>query len=171
MKRETLQSMLLALIPSMATALLVQACSSSDDAVAQTSVAQASDADPVEGVWDSIITLRNCATGAAIATVRGQNMFHRGGTLTDTNAQPPTARGVGFGLWKRDGAGPGYTATFRFNRYNLDGTLAGSRRVTRTLTLSVDGNTQTSTNASQDLDPAGAVLQDLCATDVSTRVL
>jgi hypothetical protein len=37
-------------------------------------------------------------------------------------------------------------------------------------TLSADGNTQTSTNTSQTLDAAGTVLQNGCASDVSTRV-
>ena len=146
-----------------ATMLLIQACGGG-------AVAQSTDADAVEGSWEAVITVRDCSTGAAILTARGQQVLHRGGTLTDTNASPPATRGVGFGTWRRDGAGAGYTARFRFNRYNPDGTLAGTKRVTRAFTLSADGNTQTSTNTSQTLDTAGAVLQNGCAGDVSTRV-
>jgi hypothetical protein len=155
----------LALLTFTAAALLwlMQSCGGG-------AVAQVTDADPVEGAWEAVITVRDCSTGAAVLTARGQQVLHRGGTLTDTNASPPATRGVGFGTWRRDGAGAGYTARFRFNRYNPDGTLAGTQRVTRVFTLSADGKTQTSTNASQTLDAAGAVLQNGCAGDVSTRV-
>lgn len=147
-----------------ATLLLVQACG-------DRAVAHAIDSDPVEGAWEAVITVRDCSTGVAILTARGQQVFHRGGTLTDTNAAPPMARGVGFGSWRRDGAARSYTSRFRFNRYNPDGSLAGTQRVTRVFTLSADGNTQTSTNTSQTLDTAGSVLQSGCASDVSTRML
>jgi hypothetical protein len=55
-------------------------------------------------------------------------------------------------------------------RFNSDGTFAGMQRVTRGFTLAADGKSQTSTNTSQTLDAAGVVLQNGCATDVSTRV-
>jgi hypothetical protein len=143
--------------------LLIQACGGG-------TVAQATGADAVEGSWEALITVRDCTTGATILTARGQEVFHRGGTMTDTNASPPTTRGVGFGTWRRDAAGAGYTARFRFNRYNPDGSFAGTQRVTRVFTLSADGGTQTSINTSQTLDAAGTVLQSGCAGDVSTRV-
>ena len=167
MKNETRRAVLLTAVPSIVTALLVQACLSGGDATAQ--AAAVVDLDPVEGVWEAVITGRDCATGAVLGTFRGIGMFHRGGTLTDTNAAPPSTRGVGMGVWKRTGAGPGYTAAFRFNRYNPDGSLAGSQKVTRSFTLSADGNTQTSTNTASVIDLTGAVVQSQCATDVSTR--
>ena len=160
---KSLKSVALVAVTAAATLLLIQACGDG-------AVAQASDADAVEGSWEAVITVRDCTTGATILTAKGQGVFHRGGTLTDTNASPPTTRGVGFGTWRRDATAQNYTARFRFNRYNPDGTLAGTQRVTRVFTLSADGNTQTSTNTSQTLDAAGTVLQNGCASDVSTRV-
>ena len=160
---KSLKSAALVAVTAAATMLLIQACGGG-------AVAQSTDADAVEGQWEAVITVRDCATGATILTARGQGVFHRGGTLTDTNASPPTTRGVGFGTWRRDATGQTYTARFRFYRYNPDGTLAGTQRVTRVFTLSADGNTQTSTNTSQTLDATGAVLQSGCASDVSTRV-
>ena len=160
---KSLMSVALVAVTAAATLLLIQACGDG-------AVAQASDADAVEGSWEAVITVRDCTTGATILTAKGQGVFHRGGTLTDTNASPPTTRGVGFGTWRRDATAQNYTARFRFNRYNPDGTLAGTQRVTRVFTLSADGNTQTSTNTSQTLDAAGTVLQSGCASDVSTRV-
>jgi hypothetical protein len=101
------------------TMLLIQACGGG-------AVAQSTDADPVEGSWEAVITVRDCTTSATILTAKGQQVLHRGGTVTDTNASPPTARGVGFGTWRREVAGASYTVRFRFNRYNPDGTLAGT---------------------------------------------
>ncbi len=160
---KSLKSVALVAVTAAATLLLIQACGDG-------AVAQATDADAVEGSWEAVITVRDCTTGATILTAKGQGVFHRGGTLTDTNASPPTTRGVGFGTWRRDATAQNYTARFRFNRYNPDGTFAGTQRVTRVFTLSADGNTQTSTNTSQTLDAAGTVLQNGCASDVSTRV-
>ena len=159
----SLKSAALVAVTAAASMLLIQACGGG-------AVAQATDADPVEGTWEAVITVRDCSTGATILTAKGQQVLHRGGTLTDTNAAPPTTRGVGLGTWRRDAAGTGYTARFRFNRYNPDGSLAGTQRVTRAFTVSADGATLTSTNTSQTLDAAGTVLQNGCAGDVSTRV-
>ena len=159
----SLKSAALVTVTAAATLLLIQACGDG-------AVAQATDVDPVEGAWEAVITVRDCTTGATILTERGQQVLHRGGTLNDTNAPPPTTRGVGFGTWRRDATVAGFTARFRFDRYNPDGSLAGTQRVTRAFTVSAGGNTQISTNNWQVLDAAGAVLQNTCAGDGSTRV-
>lgn len=166
MNRQLAKSCAIALIPSIATLLLVQACGGSSDAVAQS---VASDADVIEGTWESTITIRDCTSGAAIRTFKGMNTFHRGGTLSDTNNQPTALRGPGHGVWKK-GTGSGYTATFRFYRYNADGTLAGSQKVTRTTTLGADNNSTTGTISAQLLDTSDAVLQTLCGTETSVRL-
>ena len=163
MNKLSLKSCAVALVPAFATVLLIQACGGSGDALAQTD----SGADPMEGVWESAVTARNCTTGEAVGTFRGAQVFHRGGTLADTNSTPPASRGPGFGIWSRTASG--YTATFRFYRYNADGSLAGTVRVTRVMTLSADANTVNSTNTIQVLGLDGAVQQTGCATDVSTR--
>lgn len=163
MKLSTFKSCALALVPSIATLLVVQACGGSGDAAAQAN----NDADPIEGVWESVITARDCTSSAVLGTFRGAQVFNRGGTLSDTNAGPPTLRGPGFGIWSRTDSG--YTAIFRFYRYNPDGSLAGSQRVTRVMSLSADANTVNSTNSTQVLALDGSVQQSTCATDVSTR--
>src|SRR5512139_806452 len=112
------KSCALALIPSIVTLLLVQACGGSSDAIAQS--AAVADADVIEGTWESTITIRDCTSGAVLRAFKGMNTFHRGGTLSDTNNQPTLNRGPGQGVWKK-GAGSVYTASFRFYRYNPDG--------------------------------------------------
>lgn len=91
MSPELAKSCALALIPSIATLLLVQACGGSSDAIAQSATV----ADPIEGVWEAVATVRNCTTGEPITTFRGSQLMHRGGTLSDTNAGAPSTRGPG----------------------------------------------------------------------------
>ena len=165
MKRKTLRAMLMAAIPGLIAALPVPAWSDARD-----DFARPRGGDQIEGVWDVTVTARDCATGAALGVFNAQAMFHRGGTLTDMSAAPPTSRGIGVGVWRRDGPGPTYTAMFRFNRFNPDGTLALSRVVTRKLTLSFDANMETSVNTSEDRDPSGTVVATGCTTDVGTRL-
>ncbi len=153
-----------ALLPSLATMFVVQACGGSGDAQAQGAAA----ADPIEGVWESVVTRRDCSSGAAIGSFRGAQVFHRGGTLTDTDASTPGTRGPGQGSWTHNADGS-YTARFRFFRFNGDGSLAGSSVVTRSITLQADGNNLVATTRAEIRDPAGAVLQTVCLGDVTTR--
>lgn len=169
MNHTSKRTMALAVIPAVLTFLLVQACGSSDDAVAQTVPPSAAPADPIVGLWESVVTARDCASGAALATFRGMNMLQLGGTVSDTNAAPTSTRGPGFGTWIRRAGGPEYVVTFRFFVYKPDGSFDGLQRVVRTVTLSADGNTANATSTTQRFDASGAQSASGCASDVSTR--
>lgn len=151
-----------ALLPSVATLLFVQACGGSGGAVAQTA------ADPIEGVWEAVATVRDCTTNTTLATFRGAQVLHHGGTLSDTNASPPATRGPGFGVWSRNADGS-YAVKFRFYRYNGDGTLAGTNVVTSTRALTADGNSYNGDTRGEVRDTAGVVLSRTCVTDVGSR--
>ena len=145
--------------------LIVQACGGSSDVVAQ-----ASDGDPIEGVWESVVTIRDCASAAAIRTFKGLTVLHRGGTASGVNNQPPMLNGPAFGTWKRDATGATVTASFRFFRFNPDGTLAGAQKLTRTLTPAAGAASMTETISAQVLDPSDNVLQTVCGTAQTTRI-
>lgn len=151
----------LALLPSVATMLFVQACGGSGDANAQDAT------DPIEGVWETVITQRDCTSQAALATFRGMQVYHRGGTLTDTSGAPTVTRTAGFGVWQR--ASNEVTTKFRFFRYNADGSLAGSTVVTRTAVPGADGNSVTGRSTTQLFDVGGTEVGRGCATDTGTR--
>ena len=153
----------LALVPALAMFAIIQACGGSNDANAEDA------ADKIEGVWEAVVTATNCSTGAVVGTFVGSQVFHHGGTLSDTNAAPTVTRGPGFGTWTKTGAT--YTTKFRFYQYDAAGVLLGTRRVIRTVTLAADGNSQTAVTTNELFSPAGASLGAGCATDVSTRVL
>ena len=149
-------------LPAVATMLFVQACGGGGNAVAQTA------ADPIEGVWEAVVTQHDCTTNATIATFKGAQVLHRGGTLDDTGAGAPSSRGPGIGLWSKNADGT-YAVKFRYYRFNADGTLAGSNVVTSTRTLSADANGYTGVTRNEVRDVTGATLTTVCVNDVATR--
>ena len=165
MSPEVAKSCALALIPSIITLGLVQACGGSSDAVAQ--AAQPA-ADPYEGVWEAVATRRDCTTNVVTGTFRGAQVVHRGGTLSDTNAAPTATRGPGFGVWSKNADGT-YAVKFRFYTYNADGTWSGTAVVSSTRTLSADGNTYTADTRSEVFDTSGNVIARTCVNDVGTK--
>jgi hypothetical protein len=163
MNSSSFKPTLAAAAPAFALFLLVQACGGSGAAVAQEAP------DPAEGVWEATVSVKDCTSGNVLATFRGSQVFHRGGTLTDTNSAPSATRGPGFGVWARSGAS--YTSKFRFYTYDATGAISGITRVTRTFTIAADGKSKTGTNTNQTEDLAGTVIRTGCGTDASTRVL
>lgn len=163
MSPDVAKSCALALIPSIITLALVQACGGSSDAVAQQAAS-----DPLEGVWEAVATRRDCTTNAVIATFRGAQAIHRGGTLSDTNAAPTSTRGPGMGVWSKNADGT-YAIRFRFYTYAADGTWSGTAVVSSTRTLGADGNTYNANTTSEVLDTSGNIVARTCVTDVGTR--
>jgi hypothetical protein len=165
MSPDVAKSCALALIPSIITLGLVQACGGSSDAVAQ---AAPSTSDPIEGVWEAVASRRDCTTGAVTGTFRGAQVMHRGGTLSDTNIMPTALRGPGWGIWSRNADGT-YAVKFRFYTYNADGTWSGTAVVTSKRTLNADGTIYNGDTSSEVLDTAGTVIARTCVTDVGTK--
>ncbi len=125
----------------------------------------------IEGLWDSRVTIQDCQSGAVLKAFRAQELFIRGGSLIDTNAAPnaPTTRGPGFGRWEYLG-GQRYTATFRFFRFNPDGTFAGVQKVTRAIELNADSNQYTGAVIFESFDANDQLIQTGCGTETSTRL-
>ena len=63
---------------------------------------------PIEGVWATTATPRDCTTGAVLgAPVRALNTYHQGGTVTQSVAEllaQPGQRSIGHGVWTQSGA-------------------------------------------------------------------
>jgi len=165
MKQPTsLKTCALVAVSAAATMFLMQACGGGANAQSSTS-----EPDPLEGVWESTVTIKDCTSGAVLTTFTGESMFHRGGTLTADNSNPVPTRGLGMGTWSAIGPGA-YKAQFHFLRFNPDGTLAGSQKVVRSVTLAADAQSLTATIAAQLLDTAGVVLRPICGTETGIRV-
>jgi hypothetical protein len=157
----------LAMLPVLLVALLIQACGGGGSAIAQ----GVSDADPVEGAWESTVTIRDCSTAATLRSFKGLSVLHRGGTASATNSNPPATNGPAFGRWRATAEPGSYTATFRFLRFNADGSLAGAQDLTRTLKLDAGANAMTGTISAALLDPANNVIgPPICGVETSVRV-
>ena len=159
----SLQSVALVTLTAAATSILIQACGGNADA--QT----VADVNPIEGVWESAITIKDCTSGAVLRTFKGESLFHHGGSLSADNSLPVPSRGAAVGNWKQ-GSGANYAANFRFLRFNPDGSLAGSQRVSRTLALSTDLNALTGTLTGQVLDTSETVIAPICGSETAVRI-
>ena len=73
----------------------------------QAASAQGSGAQALVGAWAIQVTLRDCATGAAMGPpLRSLVTFHQGGTMSESPASTafaPGQRSDGHGLWAHDG--------------------------------------------------------------------
>lgn len=146
-----------------ATTLLIQACGGSAQAQSAT------DADVIEGVWQSDVMLKDCSSGAPIVAFKAATLMARGGALNADDSFSPPSRGATFGNWKH-GSGQAYTSNLRFMRFNADGSLAGSQKVSRNFTLDADNNKLSGSVKTQVIDLSGAVLQEVCGSETGTRV-
>jgi hypothetical protein len=125
-------------------------------------------ADPIVGVWIADAARVDCNSGAVLASFKGMQVFHHGGTLTDTNSAAPTTRGPGFGTWWRDGEH--YVARFRFARYFPDGNLDGYTVVTRTAVLGDGGDMAMATSTIEIRNASDFVVARACARDTAQRL-
>lgn len=124
----------------------------------------------IVGVWDVRVTRRDCQTGDSLGVNSPvMNMFNYGGTLVETSSGSPTRRGPGLGTWEYDGR-QRYKAVFRFFRFNIDGSYAGIRRVSRTIELDQDLNEFTAIATDELFDVNGNLFQTGCATEAATRL-
>jgi hypothetical protein len=157
----------LAMLTALSVAILIQACGGGGNAVAQ----GLGNADPIEGVWESALTIRDCSTGTTLRTFKGLSVLHRGGTTSATNNNPPAGNGPAFGTWTAGTAPLSYTATYRFYRFNPDGSFAGAQNLARSLTLAADQDSMSGTISAQLLDAANNVVgPPVCGVETATRV-
>ena len=165
MKKFTSKSALVLTLTSGTMALLMQACGGGGDAHAQSLIVP----DPIEGFWQSSVTLTDCSSGAALGSFRGLTIFNSGGTANADNNQPAQTKGPAMGTWTKAADGR-YTVKLRFWRYLADGTPAGQQRLTRTITLGADGSSLTSTIATQVFDMSDNVVQSACGAETGARI-
>jgi len=124
----------------------------------------------LEGVWKMEVTLRNCATGAALfEPFQAVNTFHDGGTMSEHGARfSPSTRNTGQGVWKQVGRNR-YTSRFLFQRFDVNGFFVGTQEVSRKMVLSDDGDSLDVTARVKIIDALGVVLVEGCSTEIGRR--
>lgn len=85
------------------------------------------------GAWHMYVSVGPCNNpGAPPQQFFALNTFHQGGTLSDTNTFPTTARGPGQGVWAWQPATRQYVAHMNFMRF-VDGQFDGLQDATTTI--------------------------------------
>lgn len=122
----------------------------------------------IVGTWQTIVTPRNCQTGAAVATgFPGLLTFNEGGTLTGTS----TAVSSVYGVWHRNLPTllPLYSFAFISLRYSPTGAFIGTQKVRQTAELGVSGNDFTTTGTVEVYDANGNLIATGCTASTGTR--
>lgn len=125
-------------------------------------------ANRIVGLWQVEVTLAPCAGGPAQTRI-AYNIYHAGGTLSDTNADPPTARGPGQGIWQYQGHRQ-YKTRFQFYRYLPDGSYNGITDVQTDVYLDAQSTQYSQTVYARNLGPNGNLQVELCGSAVGERV-
>ncbi len=126
-------------------------------------------ANRIVGLWQVVVTVGPCANPQVRESFFALANYHAGGTLTDTNKNPPTSRGPGFGVWEHQGNGL-YKTRFQFMRYLSDGSFAGLNDIQPTVILNNAGTSYSATVYGRVLNVAGNVLVEVCGTANGERV-
>jgi hypothetical protein len=125
----------------------------------------------IEGAWRTTVTIRNCQTGAPITTFPGLQTFNEGGTLAEiATGGPPSSRTPGHGVWKREHGSQNYSFVFMFDRFNADGTYAGSQKVRGAVVLEASGDELTVAATTEIFNPAGQLIATGCSTATAARI-
>ena len=120
----------------------------------------------IEGVWRTVVTPRNCATGAPLGiTFPGILMFSHGGTITGTSTAVTSA----YGSWSREPGAHEYSFRTLSFKYDAAGVLIGSRKITQNATLDETGNTMATNGGFQDYDVSGNPTISGCSTATGVR--
>ena len=132
----------------------------------------------IEGTWLVRVTLRNCATGAALSSVNSIVTFAPGGTLIETpgaTSFAPGQRSDGQGSWSHAGGhtyAERFVALIRFetppNLPTSPGFFAGWQTVTHTVELE-DSQNFSSRGTNEFFDTNGTLYRSGCSTAVGRR--
>ena len=128
----------------------------------------------ITGVWRTVVTVRNCQTGAPLVPpFRGLFTFNEGGTMSEYGIGPgasPALRSPGHGVWQRDHGWQDYSFVFTYYRYNATGIFIGSQKVTATLVLGESGDEFTTNSEIESFDANDNLISTACATTAGTRL-
>ena len=123
------------------------------------------------GTFDTVVTIRVCATGAAITSFQSVGSFNQGGTFSGiTSGQPPTVRTSERGVWTHV-KGNKYLFRFKAYLYNAAAEAIGYQVVTHELELDGSANNWSSGGINQTFDMSGVQTASGCSTAEGSRMV
>ena len=121
------------------------------------------------GSWNLEVTLRDCESGIPFVTFSAMNTYNQGGTMQQTAVPGPGGPALpGHGVWSHQ-TGRNYFGAFQFFSFNPDGTYAGRVIVRSAISLGENGDTYSSTDTGEILNPNGVLTFRACSTSTATR--
>lgn len=123
----------------------------------------------IEGVWESVVTARDCRSQTPLFSFLSMGSFIRGGSLVIENNGQPFERATGLGAWRHAG-GRMFTSALQFFTYAPDGTPSGRARSSTRIRMSADGRSFRSSDTVEVSDLDGTVILQGCATQEATRL-
>ena len=121
------------------------------------------------GTWEAQVTIRDCASGAAITSFPSIANFNKGGTyLGSTAGRPQSSRTPEHGVWAHIS---GNTYRFKFKSYdfNAAGVAVSYGVVTHDIELDESGDTYTSSGGVKVYLMNGTQIAQGCSDAVGTR--
>jgi hypothetical protein len=122
------------------------------------------------GVWQSVVTLRDCVTGAPAPTsFKGVSTYMQGGTSSEDSLDPSSPyRTPAQGIWERV-AGRQYISARTYFTFSPTGVATGTVRNEGTTTLSQDFNSSDTYGMVHVFIPDGTLVHTGCYTATATR--
>jgi hypothetical protein len=144
-----------------AVALGVEVAGSNDDRARP-------DGRTIEGVWQGIVTIRDCSSQTALFSFAGMDIYLQGGGLLSESSSPPSVRATGMGAW-RHLRGSIYTSAYQFFTYDPMGNPTGVIRVSGRIRLNAEATGYQSSTAAVVTDVEGNTLEHVCGTVEARR--
>jgi hypothetical protein len=122
------------------------------------------------GVWQSVVTQRDCVTGVPAPTsFKGLSTFMQGGTMSEDGLDPSSPyRTPGQGIWERT-SGRQYNAAWTYFFFSPTGAFAGTVKIEAIETLSHDFNSLTGDAVIKVFIPNGTLVFTGCSNAIGTR--
>jgi hypothetical protein len=124
--------------------------------------------DKIVGVWDVVVTVRNCSTGDPLVSFPALHKYELGGTGQVVPATNPAALSSHVTVWKRVGKNL-YQMTVKAFRFDPSGTNVGWIVVRNDVAIREDGSGYAGSGRAETFDSDGNSLGTSCPTFVGTR--
>ncbi|NCT67893.1 MAG: hypothetical protein GXC76_09630 [Rhodanobacteraceae bacterium] len=154
-------------LSSLALGLAITTAGAAD---AQATIESNSPEARIVGMWHMYVSVGSCTDpNAPPNQFFALNTFHAGGTLSDTNSFPPTARGPGQGVWSYNHRTRQFVAHMNFMRF-VNGAFDGLQDATTTIPLGNNPRFLHGTIHAYMRNVDGSVRAELCGTVDGERV-
>jgi len=134
---------------------------------------QSSPRGSLAGAWWVNVTLYNCKTGAKNPPFASLLAFARGGTMSETTANPafqPGQRTSGYGTWSHASGGSYESTDEAFILFTGGPFTQGTQKINHSITVADDGDHFNDDATVRFLDIHGKLLGSGCARAVGTRL-